>query len=304
MSRDDIAVALEDLAAAIRGLEGTIADTAGDEPPARSRELPTLDDVLKVTDERAIPALIGLLEAQIRALTLLQRGSRAVRRGRDVNTRLREATGDGSSIDRTAAPIVDRMGETIDEIQNRLGDSSDAETRALLERTRSLYEEIDRRLSDHSPENRSDGYRIEIDDGSPDTDPDEAADRGKHDGERSDGRQPTSAGDHVDVDAELQTLRDRYGADDGRNGSTEHDTVESADAGADRPKTDGTDRSEDTRADESESPDVSDSTPSESDEADVEEPNGTDAPDSSQTDTGPTESVDGDDPGDEANEED
>ncbi|ELZ14224.1 hypothetical protein C479_00802 [Halovivax asiaticus JCM 14624] len=203
MSRDKRTAALEDLADAIRDL----SDAIDDRPRGRSVRPPSMSDLLRVTDELAIPTLITLLEAQIRALKAMQRGSRLVRRGNQAEGRIRSSIRKGRTRRPDTDGMVDQLGTTIDAIQARLGDT-DEETQALLDRTRSIYEEIDRTIAPQTDDSssRDDGYRIEIDDGDGDT-----TGSAEGIGGRPSTGSTRSAADHVDVDAELRTLKDQYG---------------------------------------------------------------------------------------------
>ncbi|AGB16170.1 hypothetical protein Halru_1563 [Halovivax ruber XH-70] len=223
MSRDDRAAALEDLADAIRDLSDAIDERSRD----RSISAPSMRDVLRVAGEQAIPTLITLLEAQIRALKAMQRGSRLVRRGNRAEDRIRSSIGEGRTRRPDADGMVDQLGTTIDAIQRRLGDT-DEETQALLDRTRSIYEEIDRTIAPQTDDTTSqdDGFRIEIDEGDGDT-----TDSSEEVGGQSNTGSTKSAGDHVDVDAELRTLKDQYGT------GTDPEPRESTDEAHDREQT-------------------------------------------------------------------
>lgn len=242
MSRDDIAIALEELADAIRDLGEAIDERSRTNTGAPRPNLlspPSVTDVLRAADELAIPALITLLEAQIRTLRYLQRGSRFVRRGTAVDDRLR-GPGPGER-DRYGDPdvVLDRLGSTLDLIGRRLEDSADEETRDLFDRTRSLYEEIDGRLADYERRldderesaDRAEGYRIEISEPS-DSDSGESSRSGVENRDRDDsGAERDDDRVDVDVDAELETLRERYGPD----GDTVPKADDAEDDRSDRP---------------------------------------------------------------------
>lgn len=244
MSRDELAIALEELADAIRELGEAIDARSRSTTRPNPLSPPSVTDVLRAADEVAIPALITLLEAQIRTLRYLQRGSRVVRRGKAVDDRVR---GSGPTVpERYADPdvVLDRLGSTLDQIGRRLDESADEETRDLFDRTRSLYEEIDGRLADY--ERRLDdetdsqaGYRIDISEPSSDADATEPSGEGDDtQGPRKSGTGRDTDQVDVDVDAELETLREHHGPDQDAVQDTGTEDAGSADPADERAASD------------------------------------------------------------------
>ena len=200
MADDDLEKTLAELAAAVRELQATIdADRQG-----RAVVPPERPDLLAMADEIVIPTLIASLETQIRVLRGIQRGARIARSVEtdDRQSRrgpLREPIESGTS--RT----VDGIGEALDSLVDRLGSPQDGEVDEILSRTQSLYADLERRLSDDRIDIDRDrrGTEIEITDVSDPDDDGSSATGGGRDDDRT----------TVDVEAELDTLRDQYGTD-------------------------------------------------------------------------------------------
>ncbi|MFC4246164.1 hypothetical protein ACFOZ7_04030 [Natribaculum luteum] len=190
----------EDLAESIDELTQTLRDLRHELEPRPEPRLrpPTPGELLRLTDEVAIPALVAILEANVRALEAFQRGLRLVRRDRDV----RERTGRATDVTRTRATelretTLEQLDGALAELQRALGEGAlpqNRQARDLVEDARELRDEVDRRLRDAGEEVDAEtkGRTIEIDDSTDDR-PDES---------------------DVDVDAELETLKDQYGSDD------------------------------------------------------------------------------------------
>lgn len=231
---DDLARALGDLADAVAALGDALETTSR---PRLTTPRPA--DVLRATDEVAIPTLIAVLEAQIRMLKLLQRGTRLFRYDQAIRDQAASGGADGriGGRDRSEA-LLSQLDQTLARLRGRV-DSDDERVQATLERTQSMYDDLERALlgdsnAEHSRSNGRQtagdsrqpgaGFEIDIDDesgtgtdgtsGSPD---DSSAD-------------VTAEGVDVDVDAELETLRDRYG--------TETESSPSSSAESDDPTTD------------------------------------------------------------------
>lgn len=170
-----------DLAHSLRDLQREL-----DDGPGRPRP-PTPGELVEFTDEVAIPAVILLLETNIRALQLLQRALRLAD-GRDA----RPATDATPVRDRAiqlSQATLDRLDTVLADVQDAVeGQPPDEESRELLAEARKLRAEIDERL---------------------------AAERGD-----APSATPAEPSDDdpvpVDIDSELQSLRDDLDdADDG-----------------------------------------------------------------------------------------
>jgi hypothetical protein len=189
--RDDLARQAADLARSLRDLQRELEPDRrrGPRPPS-PREL------LRFTDEVAIPGLILLLETNIRALKLLQRSIRLA----DPGEGRREREG-GSAVRDTAVEVSQ---ETLSRLDSALADLQEAiegrpendEAREVLDDARSLRAEINDRLA---PGTATDGTTTEESASVESTD--EQVDV------------------PVDVDAELQSIKDQVHDDSGGEGS-------------------------------------------------------------------------------------
>lgn len=157
--------------------------------------------VLRFADKVAIPATIAVLEANVKLLQALQRAIRMTESGR----RVRE---EGSAMGTRAADVsrstLDRLGSTLEELQEATeggGMPESGPARDLIEDARRLRDEIDARLRE------AQGTTLE--------DFQDADDHGGEDGVESDAQETetnSSATDvPVDVEAELDSLKDQYG---------------------------------------------------------------------------------------------
>lgn len=158
------------------------------EPDRRRPPLPTPRDMLRLTDEVAIPALILFLETNIRALQLLQRAIRLAddRDGRPTGS-------DGPAVHTRAIEVsqttLSRLDEVLADVQDAIaGRPEDEETRATLREAQSLREEIDAQLASVEGETDTGGF--------------DSTDR-------------TDV--PVDVDAELQSIKDDLDDQDGQS---------------------------------------------------------------------------------------
>lgn len=249
--RDDeeLARAAEDLARELRAHRERLEREAKRRGPPRGPlglpRPPTPREVLEFADEFAIPTIIAILEANIKLLE----GLRAVIRMADAGREARDRTR------RTGENTADRASElgraTLSQLENSLSDlrtaieggglSGDREGQELLEDIRELQGEIDDRLQgsregssrSSRPSRRTDGRdgardprdrrRLESaggdgrDGGRGDSGG--GSDEGGSDGTRSDeagdATDERDDGVDVDVDAELDSLRERYRGDEG-----------------------------------------------------------------------------------------
>ncbi|WP_160135237.1 DUF7547 family protein [Halococcus salsus] len=195
-------------------LSTTLADLRDEldrasEPPRGPLGLPrppTPGEVLRFTDELAIPAVIAVLEANIRALEAFQGALRLARAGDEVRGRSREARAHTETLSRGA---LDRLDDALVDLQGALeGRPENPEASTLLDDARALRTEIDDRLRE--AERRSDRRtpsRDDRDDGGRDPwDPDEDSESGADEGVT------------IDVDAELDSIHDAIDEENERNG--------------------------------------------------------------------------------------
>src|SRR5699024_7499545 len=122
---------------------------------------PRPGELLEFTDEFAIPAVIAILEANIRALEAFRGAVRLARAGDEAGRRGREARAGTEELSRGA---LDRLDDTLADLQNALeGQPQNAEARTLLDDARALRAEIDDRLGEAN--RHPDDTRSESDDG-------------------------------------------------------------------------------------------------------------------------------------------
>ena len=224
---DELVDAVRELTRTLDALRSALED----ERPRRRPPLrpPTPRELLRFTDEVALPAALTVLETSVRALEAFQRSLRLVRgqrEARDRTTAAAEATSErASELRRTTLSQLDTVLAELQRAASEGGLPADKEARDLLTDARELHDDVDRRLRDatdretqaaDAAKSESEGsVRIDIDDG-PLSGDDENADSGLDD-------EPDSA---VDVDAELETLRDQYGTDEEGDGSSDEDGVD------------------------------------------------------------------------------
>jgi hypothetical protein len=147
---------------------------------------PTLRRLSRFTSEVTIPAIVLVLETNVRALKLVQRALR-IAEGRE---RTRDATSE--TRDRAVAlgqATLSRLDETLGDLQEALeGRPPDDEARELLDRVRDLEDDIEAQLAAAE----SDGQEV-----------------------------PDHDGVDIDVDAELQSLKDDIDdTDEGNNSNS------------------------------------------------------------------------------------
>ncbi|RQG90309.1 hypothetical protein EA462_10050 [Natrarchaeobius halalkaliphilus] len=220
----------DELTEAIRELTRTIDDLSREfEPQPRRPPLrpPTPRELLAFTDEVALPAMLAVLNSSVRTLETFQRGLELVRTEREV----RERTGEVVSSERAndlRKTTLSRLDTVLAELQRAASEGTlpaDERARELLTDARRLRDDVDDRLEDAAggldPDERdgspsSESVEIDIDEGS------SGADQRSVDGD---------AESNVDVDAELETLKDQYGPDDDPDSSSVGDDVSGDDAG-------------------------------------------------------------------------
>ncbi|WP_126664763.1 DUF7547 family protein [Haloterrigena salifodinae] len=220
---DELAEAVRELTRTIEELRSELESTRR-RPPFRppAPRPPTPRELLAFTDEVAIPAAIAALETSVRALKGFQRALQLARTERDVRDRTTEATRTaGERADDLRRSTLSGLDTVLAELQRAASDGdlpADEGARELLSEARELRDDVDRRLRDAGDdlERRStdatDAVRIDIEDGDP------------LDGASDDESEPDPG---VDVDAELETLKDQYGRDDGADGTDDDASGES-----------------------------------------------------------------------------
>ncbi|WP_436343522.1 DUF7547 family protein [Natronorubrum sp. FCH18a] len=250
----------DELAAAVRELTRTIDDLRAELESSHGRPRlgppalrpPTPRELLRFADEIAIPAAITVLETSVRALEGFQRAIELTRTEQEVRDRTTEAADTAgeraSALRRTTLSQLDTVLAQLQRATTAESDTSNEQLDELLAQARALRDDVDSRLRDvdddlERPESSTDAIRIDIEDGGIDEvgDADSPADA-----ERD---EPAS---RVDVDAELETLKDQYGseeADSGDANPAEQDEHAAGESDADDGNDDSTGSDENGRSD-------------------------------------------------------
>ncbi|MXV64281.1 hypothetical protein GS429_19865 [Natronorubrum sp. JWXQ-INN-674] len=241
-SDDDLAEAVHELTRTIDALRQELESShrrSGRRLPAPRP--PTPEEFFRFADEIAVPATIAVLETSVRALEGFQRALKLARTEREVREQTTETA---SAVSKRATDLrqstLSRLDTVLSQLQQATADGTlPADDRAtdLLSEARELRDDVDSRLRDvdsdlegetaASPDGDSDSgaVRIDIQDGG--LDDSQRGDDG--DGRGADRTDPNPA---VDVDAELETLKDQYSDDKEDDGSSnERDGLET-DAGS------------------------------------------------------------------------
>jgi hypothetical protein len=214
----------DDLEERVEELEGTLRELRDEmrQPPRGPMGLPrppTPREVLRFTGEYGIPTAIAVLEANLRALEMLQRILRYVDPAVDATTE----TGDelGSRAQRVSRATLDRLETSLTDLEEAMSEGNlprESAARNILEEARRLNDDIRDELS--AGRERADAAR----ESSADVDAESAGD-GRTDGDlgddavdiavsdESDAGESDDAGEEdrpeVDVDAELESIRDQ-----------------------------------------------------------------------------------------------
>jgi hypothetical protein len=208
---DDLAALVTELEETLRELRTEVDGNGRRGPPGRGRSRsrtgesalprpPSPRDLLRFTETYTIPTVVAFLEAAIRGLELLAGAIRLLdgrdprspdRRDRDGGAILADvSTAAGERAAASGREALARVDDALAELQRTYeGEPEDPTARRLLADARELRGEIDERLAARDPT----------------------------DGTSRDERAPErDRGPTVDVDAELESLKQRAGRDDER----------------------------------------------------------------------------------------
>ncbi|MBZ6496307.1 DUF7547 family protein [Natrinema longum] len=202
-------------------------------PPLRP---PTPRELLRFTDDVALPATLAVLETSVRALEAFQRSLkllRTEREARDRTTAAAETTSErANELRRTTLSQLDTVLAELQRAASGDGLPANEQARDLLEEARELRDDVDTRLRNAADREREA------------TDPDRTTSEGSvaidiEEGPPTDSETDDDDSDPaVDVDAELETLRDQYadadddGPHEAEDSSDDEDSV-ADDGGAD-----------------------------------------------------------------------
>lgn len=161
---------------------------------------PTPREMLSFTSEYALPTLITMLEANIRALKALQQIIRLVDPEYDSTGEARSEL--SSRAGRASQATLDRLQSTLEDVEGALtegGLPQEPGARRILEDARRLSDDIKGEISAGREQADSSRETIKVDE----------ADEEREDGEEIEiGEEKPQ----VDVDAELRSIRDELGA--------------------------------------------------------------------------------------------
>jgi hypothetical protein len=255
---EDFATAAEDLRAVLRELRDELADDAPRGPLGLPKP-PSPGQVLRFADEVAIPGTIAILEVNITLLETVQRAIRLVDAGQDAKRATDDARSNASdrareSADKLAAVsdrTLARLESSLSDLQSALEHGPQPENdaaRSLLDEARALQDDVQSRLRDAR---RQDHTLEDFEDRADQADRERrtSAETDEIDDESGDAG-GTNAGEssvRVDVDAELETLKDRYGDEDQSVDTPDTESGDDAggdgDAGGEDDESDGVDES-------------------------------------------------------------
>lgn len=207
----------DDLADRVAELEDTLEELREELEPSRGPfglpRPPSPREIIRFTDEYAIPTAIAILEANIRTLQLLRavlRGARGAPRGEEVRDR-------ASSLGRTTAESVDRALADLQAAIEGADLPQDDEARSLLEEAKGLNREIRDRLADANRADSDDAPRgIGDEPGGTDV----PADPAGSDGGTGAEEEPSV---EIDVDAELASIKDELDESDADGNGADRD---------------------------------------------------------------------------------
>ena len=213
---EELARTAEELADTLRDLRREV------EPQQRPRRgplglprPPSPRELLDFADDVAIPTAIAVLEANIRILEALQRAISVAQAEREARERGEELRGEAERRGREARDAATRLGEeSLDRLDDALAELQravdegalprDETAREILTEARQLRDDLDEQVRD--AESRVDEQR-------------ERERRGEAEDAESEGDEDDAV--QIDVDSELDSLRNRYGDPDDEESTDE-----------------------------------------------------------------------------------
>ena len=195
--REDLENRIEELETTLRGLQTELG-----RPPRGPLGLPrppTPREVLSFTGEYAIPTLITMLEANVRALKALQQIIRLVDPEYDPTEKARSDL--SARAGRASRATLDRLQDTLNDVEGALtegGLPEEPRARRILEDARRLSDDIREEVTVGS-EQADEGREI--------------ANAGEEEMEEDEEESP-----QVDVDAELKSIRSELGVPENGDG--------------------------------------------------------------------------------------
>ena len=235
--RAELAAQLDELEATLTDLRGELTDSQRGPPRP-----PRLGELLRFTEQYTIPTLIALLEATIKSLELLQRTLRLADPTRAAREESEAARG---RLDEVGTEAGQQLAGALAELRTALSETDlpeNPESRDLIADARELTGEIEGRLREaegtvsdqwdreragrraqrddatagngkptagDSDSTASDGVMIDVSDdgGNDDTSQQSASDSDEHDNDTNDSSDGDNDEPTVDVDAELESIK-------------------------------------------------------------------------------------------------
>ncbi|WP_257300018.1 hypothetical protein [Haloarchaeobius sp. FL176] len=238
---DDIAADAQELATELRALREQLDEQRRRPPtgPLGIPRPPTPREFMEFADEVAIPATIAILETNIRLLEALQRAIRLAEGGRRAGERGRDAGGRArSTAESVSRETLSRASDALADLQSVLEGTDLPENesaRSILTEAQDLRREIQEQLTASRTQDRTLDEFEEAE---------EAAGGDSTDIDVTDGDAENAEADDepvtIDVDAELETLKQQY--EDGSSGGdaagtdSEEDASDDSDDASDDPK--------------------------------------------------------------------
>lgn len=234
--REELDERVAELEARLRDLRTEM--TRPPEGPMGLPRPPTPREVLSFTGEYAIPTVIAILEANIRALEMLQQVVRVIDPNHSVTKEGRERL-ESRAADASRATL-DRLEGALGEIETAIEEGDlprEGEARDILQDARRINRDIRDRVRESSE--RADEVRAErrrdLDRESRESrlDDDDFDDRGttiELDGTDGDADEEDDDRGQVDVDAELRSIKDEIDGTDGDGTDDDDDDGETTDA--------------------------------------------------------------------------
>lgn len=163
---------------------------------------PSPGELLRFADERAIPFAIAVLEANIRALELLQGAIRLAQSGKAAGERASRTQDRAASLGRTTLERLDGVLSDLEDAANDGNLPGRADAREVLTEARRLRDEIDDALAERIEDGESPSEESDT------NDPTEIDVDGPG---RTDLRDDEHDGPEVDVEGELRSIKEELG---------------------------------------------------------------------------------------------
>lgn len=205
---EELAADVDELADVLRELRGELAPRR--RGPFGLPAPPSPGELLRFADERAIPFAIAVLEANIRALELLQGAIRLAESGRQAGEEARRARGRAASLGRASLERLDAVLSDLESAASEGALPNQPEARDVLQEARRLRDEVDDALAARVDDERASTDGSTADGGASTDDPtviDVDGPAAGEGGSPDDGRSSPA----VDVEGELRSIKEELG---------------------------------------------------------------------------------------------